>query len=319
MQQLKLVSDTKKVTKAEVAKLANSIRSGEVPATTTYKVKKYFKDNGFGIDVPDMNKRYQARGFEINHDFCDERATYIKNTGDYSELNPAVLVKMSNGQVILVDGNHGTDICLRVGKETHDAIVLDFLEDLGGDMDNLYRFANLMNNPIGVKQPLDVEDIKQEIYSVVEGREERNENPEFTEEDYSDFLLAYPQITKGTIVQWLTNHAQFGGRRDPSHVWSSEEREAIWFSYANNPDYEDYCVLKPRTFHSWNGESIAAIFTECLNANKSKAYVILYPNTHASETRMRKARASGNVQILYNRLAERFGLDDIKAHFLLEK
>ena len=45
MQQLKLVSDTKKVTKAEAAKLANSIRSGEVPATTTYKVKKYFGGN----------------------------------------------------------------------------------------------------------------------------------------------------------------------------------------------------------------------------------------------------------------------------------
>jgi len=316
MQQLKLVSDTKKVTKAEVAALVEKIKANEIKPSTTFLVEDYYEDNAVGIKVPNMDKRYQARGFEINHSFCQERATYIENTGDFSELNPSILLSNFNSEgLTLCDGNHSAEICLLVDKKYHDAIVIDYYEDLGGEIENLARFANLMNNTKQQKQPLSVADIRAEVDLMLDGKLSRGEELSLTSEEWDDLRNTYPQVTKKTIIQWVAYH-RGGGRQPAQRQYTTEQLNVFASFYESSPMFEDYCVLSPRTIPAWNGEALSAMFLECLKTGKNKALIPLYAQNLAQENRMKKMKASGSAQEVYTSLAKRFGLDDIQVLFI---
>ena len=202
-----------------------------------------------------------------------------------------------------------------------DANIINFDEQLGGSMAKVKRLGNLLNLDDIETVSTGDNDIKNELYELMNERIGSGLDAKPNEEEIQDFIDTYPQITRGTVGQWISNHDEVGSRNKPKKSYTKGELQLQRESFKNQLDYQDYAVLEPRTLAQWRDTGIATIFNDCMEEGKKKALAIFYCSTLEQVEQLKRygqgdsSDVRNTIEQKYARLSEYWGVE-IKTIFL---
>ena len=93
-----------------------------------------------------------------------------------------------------------------------------------------------------------------------------------SEDQIKVFMRQYPQVSKRTIAQWISNHDEVGGRRQPLISYTLGELQTIKSTFEKMQKYRDYVVLEPRNLRGAMETGIAQAFRLMKKDSKTKSY-----------------------------------------------
>ena len=307
--------------KLTTKEIATQIKSGEYP-TERRDTTQFFNKLGDGVYVPDEDTRIQVRDTDRDISRVDRGVNKIKSTGDVSGLKPLTLIYFPKWIIEkLVNGNHTAEMEVNCGIFEADAHIVNFDEQLGGSMAKVKRLGNLLNLDDVETVSTGDNDIREELYELMNERVASGLDAKPSEEDIEDFLETYPQITRGTIGQWISNHDEVGSRNKPKKSYTKAELQLQRESFKNQLDYQDYAVLEPRTLAQWRDTGISSIFNDCMEEGKKKALSIFYCSTLEQVEQLKRygkgdsSDVRNTIEQKYARLGEYWGVE-IKTIFL---
>ena len=307
--------------KLTTKEIATQIKSGEYP-TERRDTTQFFNKLGDGVYVPDEDTRIQVRDTDRDISRVDRGVNKIKSTGDVSGLKPLTLIYFPKWNIEkLVNGNHTAEMEVNCGIFEADAHIVNFDEQLGGSMAKVKRLGNLLNLDDVETVSTGDNDIREELYELMNERVASGLDAKPSEEDIEDFLETYPQITRGTIGQWISNHDEVGSRNKPKKSYTKAELQLQRESFKNQLDYQDYAVLEPRTLAQWRDTGISSIFNDCMEEGKKKALSIFYCSTLEQVEQLKRygkgdsSDVRNTIEQKYARLGEYWGVE-VKTIFL---
>ena len=307
--------------KLTTKEIATQIKSGEYP-TERRDTTQFFNKLGDGVYVPDEDTRIQVRDTDRDLGRIERGTNKIKSTGDTSGLKPLTLIYFPKWNTEkLINGNHTVEMEVNCGIFEADAHIVNFDEQLGGSMAKVKRLGNLLNLDDVETVSTGDNDIRGELYELMNENYASGLDAKPTEEQILDFIDTYPQITRGTIGQWISNHDEVGSRNKPKKSYSKAELQVQRESFKNNIDYKDYAVLEPRTLAQWRDTGISSIFNDCMEEGKKKALSIFYCSTLEQVEQLKRygkgdsSDVRNTIEQKYARLGEYWGVE-IKTIFL---
>ena len=307
--------------KLTTKEIATQIKSGEYP-TERRDTTQFFNKLGDGVYVPDEDTRIQVRDTDRDISRVDRGVNKIKSTGDVSGLKPLTLIYFPKWNIEkLVNGNHTAEMEVNCGIFEADAHIVNFDEQLGGSMAKVKRLGNLLNLDDVETVSTGDNDIREELYELMNERVASGLDAKPSEEDIEDFLETYPQITRGTIGQWISNHDEVGSRNKPKKSYTKAELQLQRESFKNQLDYQDYAVLEPRTLAQWRDTGISSIFNDCMEEGKKKALAIFYCSNLVQVEQLKRygkfdsTDVRNTIEQKYARLGEYWGVE-VKTIFL---
>ena len=307
--------------KLTTKEIATQIKSGEYP-TERRDTTQFFNKLGDGVYVPDEDTRIQVRDTDRDISRVDRGVNKIKSTGDVSGLKPLTLIYFPKWNIEkLVNGNHTAEMEVNCGIFEADAHIVNFDEQLGGSMAKVKRLGNLLNLDDVETVSTGDNDIREELYELMNERVASGLDAKPSEDDIEDFLETYPQITSGTIGQWISNHDEVGSRNKPKKSYTKAELQLQRESFKNQLDYQDYAVLEPRTLAQWRDTGISSIFNDCMEEGKKKALSIFYCSNLVQVEQLKRygkfdsADVRNTIEQKYARLGEYWGVE-VKTIFL---
>ena len=263
--------------KIDVIKLAEKIRSGNFP-TQKIKLDQFFTKTFDGQWVPDPDKRIQVREKTRDIGFVTRIINKIQTSGDNRALEPLTCVRMPNGELLIVNGSHTSEISIKTGQTEDDAYIVDWKKDLGGRMSLAKRLGNLLNKQWVEKVSVHDNDVKNELYQLMAEKKADNLDPKPTEQEIQEFLSCYPSISRRTLGQWISN-TDVGGRKKPLVEYTDSELADHAKHYTSQQKYVDYVICNPQTVAHWNDTGTATPITLMANQGKTKALVVFYCST----------------------------------------
>ena len=307
--------------KLTTKEIATQIKSGEYP-TERRDTTQFFNKLGDGVYVPDEDTRIQVRDTDRDLGRIERGTNKIKSTGDTSGLKPLTLIYFPKWNIEkLLNGNHTVEMEVNCGIEEADSCVVNFETQLGNSMAQVIRLGNLLNLDQVETVSTGDNDIRGELYELMNENYASGLDAKPTEEQILDFIDTYPQITRGTIGQWISNHDEVGSRNKPKKSYTKAELQLQRESFKNQLDYQDYAVLEPRTLAQWRDTGISSIFNDCMEEGKKKALSIFYCSTLEQVEQLKRygkgdsSDVRNTIEQKYARLGEYWGVE-VKTIFL---
>ena len=307
--------------KLTTKEIATQIRSGEYP-TERRDTTQFFTKLGDGVYVPDEDTRIQVRDTDRDIGRVERGVNKIKSSGDSTGLKPLTLIYFPKWNIEkLLNGNHTVEMEVNCGIDEADAHIVNFDEQLDGSMAKVKRLGNLLNLDDVETVSTGDNDIRGELYELMNERVGSGLDAKPSGEEIEDFIDTYPQITRGTIGQWISNHNEVGSRNKPKKSYTKAELQLQRESFNNQLDYQDYTVLEPRTLAQWRDTGISSIFNDCMEEGTQKALAIFYCSTLEQVEQLKRygkgdsSDVRNTIEQKYARLGEYWGVE-VKTIFL---
>jgi len=299
------VTTTKSITPEQIAQ---QIKSGKYPRQDI-DVTQFFNKMSSGEYIPNRDTRIQVRDIDRDIDFIDRVVNKCKKSGDTSGIEDLTCVYFPDQNIIkLLNGNHTAEIEIILGIHTVKGCVVNFDTQLGGKMSNVIRLGNLLNKQEVEKVSVKNNDVKRELFQLMEERELDGLDPKPTDDILDEFVETYPHISRATIGQWISHHQSVGGRKKPMRTYTSGELVNQRSNFENQLDYVNHAILEPRTLDSWNQTAIAEIFKQCMEEDKRKALVIFYCSTVKQVELLTQTDIRSKIKSCYTDLSGYWGL-----------
>lgn len=293
-----------KVTSQDIEILADKIKSGLHPKTKI-ELDPYFNVTPKGDVIPVRELRIQVRDKDRDIDRVMRGVNKMQKTGDKSGLEPLTMVKFPKEDVIKINnGNHTAEMGFRVGEKTMDAYIVDFDLDLGGKLSHALTLGNLLNVRPVEKVDVHDTDVKKELYQIMDERAEEGLEPKPPEEELEALCNRYPQVSRATVGQWISNRDDVGGRRAPLRTYSAGELQTQKFSLENMQKYKNYTVLDPRTLAGALETGVEQAFRAMKDEKKRKCLVILYCSTRAQQDNWEQTDIESRIKKEYFELGQ---------------
>ena len=290
----------KAILKTDVVKLAEKIKSGDYP-TERIELDQFFTKTFDGDWVPDPDKRIQVRETTRDVNFIIRAINKIQSSGDDSGLEPLTCVRMPNGDLLVLNGSHTSEIEIKIGKTEADAHIIDWVKDLGGRMSIAQRMGNLLNFQNVEKVSTHDEDVKNELYQFMAEKREAGLDPKPTEDEIQEFLDIYPSVSRRTIGQWISN-TDVGGRKKPLIEYTDSELASAAKHYTSQQKYVDYVICNPQTVEHWNDTGTATPMTLMATEGKTKALVVFYCSTIKQAESWKSGKLEKKIKAHYTKL-----------------
>ena len=116
-------------------------------------------------------------------------------------------------------------------------------------------------------------------------------------------MRQYPQVSKRTIGQWVSNHNEVGGRREPLISYTIGELQTFKSTFEKMQKYSDYVVLEPRNLRGAFETGIAQAFRQMKNQTKTKCLVPLFCETVAQADKWEKSNIEEKIKLEYEELS----------------
>jgi len=292
----------------DVEEIARQIKSGEYPTQQT-DVREFFTKLNNDEYIPNRDKSLQVRDVDRDIDFVERIYNKVKQSGDTSGLEDLTCVYFpENNDIKILNGHHTAEIEILLKIYSANAHIVNFETQLGGKMSNVIRLGNLLNKQNVEKVAVKSNDVKRELFQLMDERQNEGLEPKPPEDVLNEFVELYPHVSRATIGQWLSNHQSVGGRRKPMHTYTHGELASQRISFENQLDYENHTILEPRTLDSWDQTSVAEIFKQCMAEDKRKVLVVFYCSTTAQVEKLTKTDIKDKIKSLYTDLGDYWGL-----------
>tara|TARA_B100000427_G_scaffold291970_1_gene269075 strand:+ start:651 stop:1553 length:903 start_codon:yes stop_codon:yes gene_type:complete len=284
---------------ANIIQLAQQIKSGEYPRQEI-DVEQFFNEDG----SPIRENRIQVRDVDRDIDRIDRAVNKMKVSGDYSKLEDLTLVKYPNDLLKINNGNHTAEMIYLLKQEDIDlppikGCVVDFVKDLGGKLSNALALGNELNKIEVEKVDVHHNDIRNHLYQLMDEQEDYK----LSKEQIKEFNRQYPHISERTIIQWISNHKEVGGRRQPLISYTQGELKSIKSTFEKMQKYSDYVVLEPRNLRGAFETGIAQAFRQMKNQTKTKCLVPLFCETVAQANKWEKSNIEEKIKLEYEELS----------------
>ena len=232
-------------------------------------------------------RQLQVKDHNIDYNFVKSLVTIISNNGDDEIDTPVVLFApkpfiwegetYSQGYY-LIGGTHTTCALGRLGHTQYNFFIVNFEKDLDGNPKNIRRLGNLLNQRSKLDQGLSDNCIKLEVWARMDERAAEFIKADITfdtkdllpPDEQKEFLEIYPQISRGTLSNWMTHH-EHGGRRKPIRQWSKESLDDNYENYKTMSHYDGYAVVRPYVIDDWNNTAQSQIINFALGNPPSPA------------------------------------------------
>lgn len=287
--------------------LAEQIESGSRPCQEI-DITQFFTKLPNGEYVPNADKRIQVRQRDRDVDFVERAVNKVSQTGDRSNLSPLTTVYFPKTNTVkLLNGNHTVEIELLLGMEKAPANTVNFDTELGGKMWRVRRLGNLLNREEVERNSTSAEDVKGELYEIMEERIAAGKDAKPSEYEIQELIDLYPFINRATIGQWISYHQEGGSRRAPLKSYSKEELKQQRVFYTRQRKYRDYVILEPRTIERWDNTGVSQSFIQCKNENKTKVLIPFYCDSVAQAVKLEKGEDE-KIKKFYKELGEYYKL-----------
>ena len=264
----------------KIEKLAKNIRSGNFPKEKINLVP-FFQRTVTGDYIPVRERRIQVREQDRDIDRISRAVNKIENSGDKSGLEPLTTVIYSDSPEKILNGNHTSEIMAILGEDEADAYRVDFEKDLDSKESNCIILGNLLNKLEVEKVDVHENDIKRELYQIMDERSDQGLDPIPPDEIKQEIVGRYPHINLRTIGQWISNREDVGGRRKPLISYTKGELDTQVIAYTKMYRFKDYAICSPRTLTAWFDTGVGAAFDQMAEQKKKKALILLYCKTTA--------------------------------------
>tara|TARA_B100001778_G_C18500653_1_gene589513 strand:+ start:116 stop:1048 length:933 start_codon:yes stop_codon:yes gene_type:complete len=269
---------TKTKKKINLKELSNKIISGDYPVTNI-DLEQFFYKTSDGTYQPDPDKRIQVRGQTRDIKFIEKTINKIESTGDCSKLNNLTCIEMPDGELLILNGSHTSEIQIKIGHTHAKAHILSYEDDLGGKMSSAQRLGNLLNVDFFERRGVANEDIKNEINQLIHEKKERGETPTLSDDEKADFLDAYPQLGPRSLGQMLS-YFEGGGRTNATIMHDDSSKEDFVKALKNDDTYSEYFICPVQSFSEYH-DSFSAAFRGMAKENKSKALLTYHIKNEA--------------------------------------
>tara|TARA_R100000742_G_C4260762_1_gene78564 strand:- start:74 stop:1033 length:960 start_codon:yes stop_codon:yes gene_type:complete len=310
---------TKKLT---VKQIADKIKAGQWAKKTSANVTDFFIDIGNGNYhdgdyIIDRETRFQVREKDVDRDRIKRAINKIWATGDASGLNKITFIYYEKlGILKIINGNHTIEIMLGSNiLKAEDCNVVSFENDLDGKESNLRRLGNLLNEQTVETVPASNEDVRNELWVIMDENKEEGNELEPTSEQKQEFLDAYPFIDEYQFAQFVARHPDTKAYTKCDKTYTKNELKVIRESYRQQLKYQDYAVLSPAIIDTWFQVPIAEMFRQTRDEGKKKALAIFYCDTIIQRDKLIKGDIIKKMNIEYSTLSEHWGIT-IKYEFL---
>ena len=279
----------------KIEKLAEQIRSGKYPKEKI-KLTPFFHRTVTGEHIPVRELRIQVRDQDRDLDFINRTVNKIENNGDKSGLEPLTTVVYDDSLEKILNGNHTSEIEILLGEEESEAYRVDFHKDLDSKESNCIILGNLLNKVEVEKVDVHENDIKRELYQIMDERAQQGLDPIPPDKIKQEIADRYPQITTKTIGAWVSHHQDFGGRKKPLITYTKGELTQSMDALASLDRYKDYAICAPRTLKAWFDTGVGAAFDEMALHDKKKSLIVLYCNTTAMANTWEEGTIQNNIK-----------------------
>ena len=291
----------------DLTKLVKDIETGNRPSNDI-DITQFFIKLSNGEYVPDMSTRIQVRNRDRDVDFVERTVNKINKTGDRSKLSTLTTVFFPKTNVVkLLNGNHTAEIELLLGLRKAGANSINFDTELGGKMSLARRLGNLLNREEVERNSTSADDVRGELYAIMDERIAEGKDAKPSENELQELIDLYPFVSRLTIGQWISYHAQGGSRRSPLKSYSGEELKQQKEFYTKQRKYRGYVILAPRTLGAWESTGVAQAFIQCKNENMTKVLVPFYSASVAESEKLEKGE-DVKIEKFYRELGEHFNL-----------
>ena len=285
----------------------------------TWKKRKRVKNMNFffprnttcpDLIVPDPETRVQARVEDRDLEFIDRQVNKVNNGGSTDNIKDITCIEFKNDIDKLLNGNHGVEINVMLGIHEAKANMGSWEDDLGSSMFNAIRLGNMLNRVEQESQATQNNDIKRELFTLMDERVAQGLEPHPTLEQREEFLKLYPQI-KGqrALGQWIADHEEVGSNNKPKISYTSAQRlhmESVFRSLAR---YSEHAVTECRTVASWKQTAVEQIFLQMMAEKKKKALIIFYCSTVSQADQIDNTNLKQTIRDLYDKLGAYYQVD----------
>lgn len=291
-----------------IQQIADQIRSGEYPREEI-DVTQFFHKMNDGEFIPNRDKRVQVRDVDRDIDFIERVTNKQKQSGDTSKLEDLTCVYFPDeNEVKLLNGNHTAEIEVRCNIFRSQACIVNFDTQLDGKKSNAIRLGNLLNKQDVEKTAVKSNDVRKELYELMEERQSEGLDPKPTDDILDEFVATYPHISRKTLGQWLSHHGVVGGRMKPMRTYTAGELASQRINFENLEDYKDHVITEPRTLDGWDRTAISSAFVECMENNKKKALIIFYCSTMSQVEKLMNTNIKTKIKSHYAELGKFWGI-----------
>lgn len=286
---------------------------GHVLPVIPVDLDEFFEQEDDGSWVIDSDTRIQVREEEVNFDFIEKKVQYVLNTGDLSQLDPIVVVKMPDGSYKLLDGAHTAGIKIELGHTTSDAIILDFEKDLGGSISHAKMLGNLLNKPAKEKQAYTINDVKNSLYEFMAEKEQKGLDPKPTVEELNWFVSMFPDVSRKSLGQYISNTSA-GGRHQANKTYSSQQLKNIAKAYENMERFDGYSIIGPINLGHAQNVALSSAMLKMAEKNTKKVVILLYCKNMAQQNMWvdkdgNPTTKRTNLLKKYNSISNRFNVE----------
>ena len=194
-----------------------------------------------------------------------------------------------------------------LGEDEAEVYRVDFEKDLDGLDSNCIMLGNLLNVIPVEKVDVHENDIKRELYQIMDERAQQGLDPIPPDKIKQEIVDRYPQITTKTIGAWVSHHQDFGGRKKPLITYTKGELTQSMNALASLDRYKDYAICAPRTLKAWFDTGVGAAFDEMALHGKEKSLIVLYCNTTAMANTWEEGSIQKNIKTKLDLYKEVYG------------
>jgi len=262
-----------------VQTIANNIKQGEYPKEKM-DITQFFNKIGKGNNyAPKSETRIQVRPRDRNTRRIERAVNKILASGDTSGMKPLTVVYYPDTNTYkLLNGNHTSEMAINLGIDKMDVHIVNFETQLQGKLSNAVLLGDLLNMIEIEQESTENDSIKLYLYQLMDENIEDGLEP-ISDDEKKQLVAMFPQVSEGTVGQWISNHETVGKRGKPEKEWTDAELEAQRQNFKDTLDYADYAIPSPRTIASWMDTGTSAIFNNCMLQNTNKALIIFYCST----------------------------------------
>ena len=305
--------------KLTVRQIADMINAGTWIKKTSANVTDFFIDLGNGNYhdgdyIPDRETRYQVREMDVDRDRIKRAINKILNTGDSSGLKKITFIYFEKlGILKIVNGNHTIEIMLGCNiLKAEDCPVVSFENDLDGKESKARRLGNLLNEETVETVSTSNEDVRNELWVIMDENKEAGQELEPTPEQKKDFLEDYPFIDEYQFGQFVARHPDTKAYTKCDKTYTKTELKVIRESYRQQLKYQDYAILSPAIIDTWFQVPIAEMFRQMRDEGKKKVLAIFYCDTIIQRDKLIKGDIVKKMDLEYSTLANTFEVDGTK-------
>ena len=296
-------------------------------STNEWKIKKDFPIDKFVNQIaPDkyaveLKFILQSKPEAIDYNFVKRQVRRAKK-GKYFP-NDAVFVYFPEDAIIdgifipggsyrLIDRTHGMVIDAYLGKTNKSANIINFKKHLESDEGNLWRVANLLNDPQEEEEKQGVPDgaIKTEIHRLMDRRVKEGLDPTPSDEERESFLRDYAQLDIHQYSQYVSTH-EYGGRRATTIMHTPEECKAFHQDLKDDPTYEGYYIHPVTHVAAWQTDVGKALLQKEVTIDGINKIMMCFHSTSEAQTKkLESKKTQKTIRKKLKALKTRFGIEE---------